>query len=167
MTETSSAAGPIDATDAATTTAPRGILPGIGSTLITTLAITSAVRKSPSAATPVGFLFFMERWPPVRDTSRPSTPEQQTTHLAVEPSLIAVLAAATSKVGLILRHIAPASTNTLARRLASIDHISFDGRVGAELVTSTDPDEAANFNQGAPSGHRRPAYARAHMNSSP
>ena len=64
----------------------------------------------------------------------------------LEPvSLIAALAAVTSRIGL----ISTATTTynepyDLARRFATIDHIS-NGRAGWNLVTSQVEDEAGNF----------------------
>ena len=69
-------------------------------------------------------------------------------HVKLEPlTLLSALAAVTSRVGL----VATASTSFqepyhLARRLASIDHLS-EGRAGWNLVTSTSPDEARNYGQ--------------------
>ena len=82
--------------------------------------------------------------------------------LKLEPSLLcAALAAATTHIGLMptLSTTFQAPYN-LARRLASIDHIS-GGRMGWNLVTSTHPEEAANFNQDKPlSSEARHARAR-------
>ncbi len=69
-------------------------------------------------------------------------------HVKLEPlTLVAALAGMTERIGL----VPTASTSfnhpfALARRLASIDHLS-DGRAGWNLVTSTSPDEARNFGQ--------------------
>ena len=97
------------------------------------------------------FLFFADL-AVVRDTDRPSMRrDMEQSHLKLEPSLIcAALAAATSRIGL----VPTMSTSfhqpyNLARRLASIDHIS-NGRAGWNMVTSTDPDEAKNFSQERP-----------------
>jgi FMN-dependent oxidoreductase (nitrilotriacetate monooxygenase family) len=66
--------------------------------------------------------------------------------LSFEPlTLLSALAAVTSRIGL----VATASTNysepfNLARQFASLDQIS-GGRVGWNLVTSSDPDAAKNF----------------------
>jgi FMN-dependent oxidoreductase (nitrilotriacetate monooxygenase family) len=83
----------------------------------------------------------------VRDTHKPNIRrDREQSHLKLEPSLLcAALATATRTIGLM-----PTMSTTfhqpynLARRLASIDHLS-NGRMGWNLVTSTDPDEAANF----------------------
>jgi N-acetyl-S-(2-succino)cysteine monooxygenase len=97
------------------------------------------------------FLFFADL-AVVRDTDRPSMRrDMEQSHLKLEPSLIcAALAAATSRIGL----MPTMSTSfhqpyNLARRLASIDHIS-NGRAGWNMVTSTDPEEARNFSQDRP-----------------
>lgn len=72
-------------------------------------------------------------------------------HLKLEPTLLcAALAAVTQHVGFVIT----ASTSyiepyALARRLASIDHLS-KGRAAWNLVTSTSPDEARNFGQQDP-----------------
>ncbi len=74
--------------------------------------------------------------------------EREQGHVKLEPlTLLAALAAVTSRIGL----VATASTSFqhpfhLARRLASIDHLS-EGRAGWNLVTSTSPDEARNYGQ--------------------
>ncbi|MHC8333802.1 LLM class flavin-dependent oxidoreductase [Pseudomonas sp. LB3P25] len=66
--------------------------------------------------------------------------------LSFEPlTLLAALAAVTSRIGL----VATASTSysepyNLARQFASLDQIS-GGRIGWNLVTSSDPDAAKNF----------------------
>ncbi|GGC75479.1 LLM class flavin-dependent oxidoreductase [Chelatococcus reniformis] len=65
-------------------------------------------------------------------------------------TLLAALATATSRIGL----IATASTSfnepfNLARKFASLDHIS-GGRAGWNLVTTNDPEAALNFNHMAP-----------------
>lgn len=73
-------------------------------------------------------------------------------HVKLEPlTLVAALAAVTQRIGL----VPTASTSfnhpfALARRLASIDHLS-EGRAGWNLVTSTSPDEARNYSQGGAS----------------
>ena len=108
------------------------------------------------------FLFFADL-AVVRDVGKTNIRrDMEQSHLKLEPSLIcAALAAATSKIGL----IPTMSTSfhhpyNLARRLASIDHIS-NGRMGWNLVTSTDREEAANFGQDAPlSSDNRHARAR-------
>ena len=71
-------------------------------------------------------------------------------HVKLEPlTLVAALAAVTSRIGLV-----PTASTTfnhpfaLARRLASIDHLS-EGRAGWNLVTSTSPDEARNHSKDA------------------
>jgi N-acetyl-S-(2-succino)cysteine monooxygenase len=99
------------------------------------------------------FLFFADL-AVVRDTDKTNIRrDMEQSHLKLEPSLIcAALAAATSKIGL----VPTLSTSfhhpyNLARRLASIDHIS-NGRMGWNLFTSTNPEEAANFGQGNPLG---------------
>jgi FMN-dependent oxidoreductase (nitrilotriacetate monooxygenase family) len=108
------------------------------------------------------FLFFADQ-AVVRDTDNPKIPrDREQSVLKLEPSLLcAALAACTSHIGLV-----PTMSTTfqapynLARRLASIDHIS-QGRMGWNLVTSTHPDEAANFNQNKPlSSEARHARAR-------
>jgi FMN-dependent oxidoreductase (nitrilotriacetate monooxygenase family) len=88
--------------------------------------------------------------------------EREQGHVKLEPlTLLAGLAAMTSRVGL----VATASTSFqdpfhLARKLASIDHIS-SGRVGWNLVTSTSPDEARNYGQtGTQDSATRHARAR-------
>jgi FMN-dependent oxidoreductase (nitrilotriacetate monooxygenase family) len=74
--------------------------------------------------------------------------------LSFEPlTLLSALAAVTSKIGL----VATASTSysepyNLARQFASLDQIS-GGRVGWNLVTSSDPDAAKNFG-GASEGNQ-------------
>jgi FMN-dependent oxidoreductase (nitrilotriacetate monooxygenase family) len=79
----------------------------------------------------------------------------------LEPTvLLAVLAAVTSRVGL----IATASTTynepfNLARRFASLDHIS-GGRAGWNIVTTAVLDAARNFNLDELPSHRE-RYARA------
>ena len=74
--------------------------------------------------------------------------------LSFEPlTLLSALAAVTSRIGL----VATASTSysepfNLARQFASLDQIS-GGRVGWNLVTSSDPDAAKNFG-GASEGNQ-------------
>ncbi|WP_407309792.1 LLM class flavin-dependent oxidoreductase [Pseudomonas sp. nanlin1] len=74
--------------------------------------------------------------------------------LTFEPlTLLATLAAVTSRIGL----IATASTSysepyNLARQFASLDHIS-GGRVGWNLVTSSDPQAADNFGGAGQAAH--------------
>lgn len=69
-------------------------------------------------------------------------------HTRFEPlTLLSALATVTERIGL----IATASTTynepyTLARKLASLDHIS-DGRAGWNIVTSAGREEARNFNR--------------------
>ncbi len=68
-------------------------------------------------------------------------------------TLLSALAAVTSHVGL----IATVTTTYnepyhLARKFASLDHIS-GGRSGWNLVTSSNPDEALNFNRDAHAAH--------------
>lgn len=76
--------------------------------------------------------------------------------LSFEPlTLLAALATVTSRIGL----VATASTSysepfNLARQFASLDQIS-GGRVGWNLVTSSDPDAAKNFG-GSSQGNRQP-----------
>jgi N-acetyl-S-(2-succino)cysteine monooxygenase len=71
-------------------------------------------------------------------------------HVKLEPlTALAALAAVTSRIGLVVT----ASTSWqhpfhVARRLASIDHIS-EGRAGWNLVTDTNPDEAQNYTHAA------------------
>lgn len=80
---------------------------------------------------------------------------------ALEPTvLLAALATATTHIGL----IATASTTynepyNLARRLASLDHISA-GRVAWNIVTSSDPAASGNFGLNGPLAHET-RYARA------
>jgi N-acetyl-S-(2-succino)cysteine monooxygenase len=108
------------------------------------------------------FLFFADL-AVVRDMDKTNIRrDMEQSHLKLEPSLIcAALAATTSKIGL----MPTLSTSfhhpyNVARRLASIDHIS-NGRTGWNLVTSTDREEAANFGQSAPlSSDERHARAR-------
>jgi alkanesulfonate monooxygenase len=108
------------------------------------------------------FLFFADL-AVVRDVGKTNIRrDMEQSHLKLEPSLIcAALAAATSRIGL----VPTMSTSfhqpyNLARRLASIDHIS-NGRIGWNLVTSTDREEAANFGQRPPlSSDARHARAR-------
>ena len=83
-------------------------------------------------------------------------------HVKLEPlTLVAALAAVTQRIGL----VPTASTSfnhpfALARRLASIDHLS-EGRAGWNLVTSTSPDEARNYSQdGAQDSETRHERAR-------
>ena len=94
------------------------------------------------------FLFFADI-AAVRNLDDPRIArEREQGHVKLEPlTLLAALAAVTSRVGL----VTTASTSfhepyALARRLASIDHLS-EGRAGWNLVTSTSPDEARNFGQ--------------------
>lgn len=75
-------------------------------------------------------------------------------------TLLSALAAATERIGL----IATATTSyneafTIARKLASLDHIS-GGRAGWNVVTSVVPLEAANFGRDGHYGHTE-RYARA------
>ena len=92
------------------------------------------------------FLFFADV-AAVRNLDEPQVRrDMEQSHLKHEPTLLcAALAAATDRVGLI-----PTVSSSLhqpynvARRLASIDHIS-GGRLGWNLVTSTSPDEWANY----------------------
>ena len=108
------------------------------------------------------FLFFADQ-AVVRDTDDPRIRrDMEQSVLKLEPSLLcAALAACTSHIGLV-----PTMSTTfhqpynLARRLASLDHLS-NGRMGWNLVTSTHPDEAANFNLDKPlSSDARHARAR-------
>ncbi|OIJ99849.1 LLM class flavin-dependent oxidoreductase [Streptomyces monashensis] len=74
--------------------------------------------------------------------------------------LLTALSQATSRIGL----IATVSTTynepyNLARRLASVDHVS-EGRAGWNIVTSAGADEAANFGRDDRPGHAE-RYARA------
>jgi FMN-dependent oxidoreductase (nitrilotriacetate monooxygenase family) len=79
----------------------------------------------------------------------------------LEPlTLLTALAQHTQRIGL----IATVSTTynspyNLARRLASVDHVS-GGRVGWNIVTSASPEEAANFGLDERPGHAT-RYARA------
>ncbi|MFG3013735.1 LLM class flavin-dependent oxidoreductase [Streptomyces cinerochromogenes] len=79
----------------------------------------------------------------------------------LEPlTLLTVLSQATSRIGL----IATVSSTynepyNLARRLASVDHVS-GGRAGWNIVTSAGADEAANFGLDDRPGHAE-RYARA------
>ena len=79
----------------------------------------------------------------------------------LEPlTLLTVLSQATSRIGL----IATVSTTynepyNLARRLASVDHVS-GGRAGWNIVTSAGADEAANFGLATRPDHAE-RYARA------
>src|ERR1700736_6589583 len=75
-------------------------------------------------------------------------------------TLLPVLAMATEHLGL----IATASTTfepayTIARRFASLDHLS-DGRAGWNLVTTSNPDAALNFGMDEQMEHAE-RYARA------
>lgn len=97
------------------------------------------------------FLFFADQ-AAVRNTDDPRIRrDMEQGHIKMEPTLLcAALAAVTERVGFVMT----ASTSylqpyALARRLASIDHISH-GRAAWNLVTSTSADEARNFNQAAP-----------------
>jgi FMN-dependent oxidoreductase (nitrilotriacetate monooxygenase family) len=108
------------------------------------------------------FLFFADQ-AVVRDVAEPRIPRfREQSVMKLEPSLLcSALAACTSHIGLV-----PTMSTTfwqpynLARRMASIDHIS-GGRMGWNLVTSTHPEEAANFNQDKPlSSEARHARAR-------
>jgi len=80
---------------------------------------------------------------------------------ALDPTtLLAALAMTTERIGL----IATASTTytqpyELARRFASIDHISH-GRAGWNIVTTASPDAAANFGHEEPPSHHE-RYERA------
>ncbi|UFH51072.1 LLM class flavin-dependent oxidoreductase [Pseudomonas sp. KNUC1026] len=82
-------------------------------------------------------------------------------HLTFEPlTLLASLAGVTTRIGL----VATASTSysepfNLARQFASLDQIS-GGRVGWNLVTSSDPGAAANFGGAAQADHAQ-RYSRA------
>jgi FMN-dependent oxidoreductase (nitrilotriacetate monooxygenase family) len=79
----------------------------------------------------------------------------------LEPlTLLTVLAGATERIGL----IATASTSynspyNLARRLASLDHVS-GGRAGWNIVTTSNPDAALNFGVEAQEPHTQ-RYKRA------
>lgn len=84
--------------------------------------------------------------------------------LSFEPlTLLGALAVVTSRIGL----VATASTSysepyNLARQFASLDHIS-GGRIGWNLVTSSDPEAAKNFgtsNQASQAAHAD-RYSRA------
>ena len=108
------------------------------------------------------FLFFADQ-AAVRNTDDPRIRrDMEQGHIKLEPTLLcAALAAVTEHVGFVMT----ASTSyshpyALARRLASIDHIS-NGRAAWNLVTSTSVDEARNFNQQGPdssaSRHERAA----------
>ncbi len=97
------------------------------------------------------FLFFADQ-AAVRNTDDPRVRrDMEQGHLKLEPTLLcAALAATTEKVGFVIT----ASTSylepyALARRMASIDHIS-QGRAAWNLVTSTSVDEARNFGQKGP-----------------
>ena len=99
----------------------------------------------------------------VRNHGNPAIPrEREHEHVKIEPlSLLAALATSTNQIGL----VATVSTTfiepySLARTLASLDHISF-GRTGWNLVTGFSPEEAQNygFDGVAPSPER---HARAH-----
>lgn len=97
------------------------------------------------------FLFFADQ-AVVRDLDNPRIRRDlEQSHLKLEPTMIcAALAAATERIGF----MPTISTSfhqpyNLARRIASIDHIS-NGRIGWNLVTSTHPEEAENFNHAAP-----------------
>jgi FMN-dependent oxidoreductase (nitrilotriacetate monooxygenase family) len=74
--------------------------------------------------------------------------DMEQSHLKHEPTLLcSALAAVTARVGL----VPTVSTSfhqpyNMARRLASIDHIS-NGRMGWNMVTSTNLDEARNFSR--------------------
>lgn len=79
----------------------------------------------------------------------PSGPASRKAHNGVYPfeplTLLAALAASTSRIGL----VATASTTysdpySLARQFASLDHLS-DGRAGWNIVTSYDPKASRNF----------------------
>jgi N-acetyl-S-(2-succino)cysteine monooxygenase len=79
------------------------------------------------------------------DGASPYRPTQSRQVWLEPATLIAALAAVTTRIGL----IATATTTynepyTIARRYATIDHIS-DGRAGWNLVTSQVEDEAGNF----------------------
>ena len=91
-----------------------------------------------------------------------AAPHREQGHVKLEPlMLVAALAAVTRRIGL----VPTASTSfnhpfALARRLASIDHLS-EGRAGWNMVTSTSPDEARNYSQdGASDSATRHARAR-------
>lgn len=93
-----------------------------------------------AVATRSGDMAALRRWPQYMCFFDPLT-------------LLAALATATSRIGL----VATATTSynepyTLARRLASLDHISA-GRAGWNVVTSTNPWEAPNFGRDAHYGH--------------
>ena len=93
-----------------------------------------------AVATRSGDMAALRRWPQYMCFFDPLT-------------LLPALAAVTSRIGL----VATATTSynepyTLARRLASLDHISA-GRAGWNVVTSTNPWEAPNFGREAHFGH--------------
>ncbi|HVX56283.1 MAG TPA: NtaA/DmoA family FMN-dependent monooxygenase, partial [Candidatus Saccharimonadales bacterium] len=97
------------------------------------------------------FLFFADQ-AVVRDADHKLIRrDMEQSHLKLEPTLLcAALAATTERIGF----MPTVSTSfhqpyNLARRLASIDHLA-QGRMGWNLVTSTNPEEAANFNRAAP-----------------
>ena len=82
----------------------------------------------------------------VRGVDAPTFDRVIAPSLSFEPlTLLAALATVTSRIGL----VATASTSysepfNLARQFASLEHIS-GGRIGWNLVTSSDPDAAKNF----------------------
>jgi len=90
----------------------------------------------------------------VRGIDAPTFDRVTAPSLSFEPlTLLSALAAVTSRIGL----VATASTSysepyNLARQFASLDQIS-GGRVGWNLVTSSDPDAAKNFG-GSSEGHQ-------------
>jgi FMN-dependent oxidoreductase (nitrilotriacetate monooxygenase family) len=81
--------------------------------------------------------------------------------LKMDPTMVvAALAAITDRIGLIpTASTAYQHPYNFARRMASIDHIS-GGRLGWNMVTGSDPDEASNFSLAAPlNSHARQSRA--------
>ncbi|MBE9604541.1 LLM class flavin-dependent oxidoreductase [Acetobacteraceae bacterium H6797] len=102
------------------------------------------------------FLFFADQ-AAVRNTDDPRIRrDMEQGHLKLEPTILcSALAAVTEHVGFVMT----ASTSylepySLARRLASIDHIS-NGRAAWNLVTSTSVDEAKNFGRQGPESSQK------------
>jgi FMN-dependent oxidoreductase (nitrilotriacetate monooxygenase family) len=99
------------------------------------------------------FLFLAD-WASVMNLTDPRiTRDREHAQLKMDPTMVvAALAAITERIGL----VPTASTTyqepyTFARRMASIDHIS-GGRLGWNMVTGFNPEEAYNFSLDAPMG---------------
>jgi FMN-dependent oxidoreductase (nitrilotriacetate monooxygenase family) len=99
------------------------------------------------------FLFLAD-WASLMNLNDPRIArEREHAQLKMDPTLVvAALAAVTDRIGLV-----PTASTTyqhpynFARRMASIDHIS-GGRLGWNMVTGFNPEEAYNFSLEAPMG---------------